>query len=257
MLVAALTTALLAAGAAVAQDESSADAAIARAEENVQRIDTHVECMLERQRELEETIRLMREARAQLRAATGDARRDAASAVESLSQRAAGVMTRLSACPPPPSGTGPRTTDDGRPIVERQAPRHPTDDAVAIPNDPTRVIERNTRLTSSVRVDVGEQVDGFGRVDSQAIRSAVAAIGSRLESCYGELVDRTSARTGTAILSFRVNGNGRTTGIAVLRPTLGDARFRSCLTQAASRLRVTRPSTGGDAEFSYTLAFGP
>jgi hypothetical protein len=255
MLLATLT-ALLAASPAAGQDTASADAAIARAEENVQRIDNHVECMLERQRELEETLRLMREARAQLRAASGDARRDAASAVESLSQRAAAVMTRLAACPPPPSGTGPRTTDDGRPIVEREAPRHPTDDAVATPNDP-RVVERNTRLTSSVRVQLGEQVDGFGRVDDQAIRSAVAALGGRLQTCYGELVDRTSARTGTAILSFRVGGDGRTTGVAILRPTLGDARFRACLTQTAARLRVTSAATGGDAEFSYTLAFGP
>ncbi len=235
----ALALLALALPAAAAQDEPRA------ARERAART---LDCLQPLQRELNTTIQLLREARDQTGSADPRARADAAAAVRALEQRLHRLGEQLQRCVPPEASLRPRT------VVQEPTG---TEAAVATENRATTEIERDTQLAANVRVQVGERVDGYGTVAASEVRRMVAAIGSRLDRCYGELVERDALQSGTAILAFTVTPNGQIRRVTVEQPTLGDRRFVRCLRRAGQAIRATTAATGGDARFAYTLRFGP
>lgn len=129
-------------------------------------------------------------------------------------------------------------------------------DDVARPTDDSRVIERDTRLGDDLRVVIGEQVDGVGRVEPMTVRSGVQRIGPRLTTCYGQAFQRAALREGTMILLFDVTSSGAVARVGVQNDQLGDAGLRRCVRQAAEALRFDGAAIGGTATYSYTLRFG-
>lgn len=242
--------------AAAAQAEDPA-VIVARTEAVAAEVQAQVTCVQARQSSLRSVLGLMREAMTQRRdAGTDEIRRAAEQTVVALQQRVGRILHELAQCrPPAPSASGLTVDEHGDPIVYRDAPRDHVAEAVAQANDPTRRVSEELRLGADVRVTRGEQVDGHGRVDPAELRSAMSAIGGRVQECYGQLVDRRAAETGSAVLTFRVGSDGRVSRVAASQLTLGDAAFARCLERAAAAIRASS-ARGGDAELSYSLSFG-
>ncbi|HJL24086.1 MAG TPA: AgmX/PglI C-terminal domain-containing protein, partial [Polyangiaceae bacterium LLY-WYZ-15_(1-7)] len=193
-------------------------------------------------------LELLRDARQQLNAPYEDVRNDAARAVESLEQRIDDIGEAIRACLPRTSRLEPRTVVQEPTGTEARVERE---------NDATRDVERDARLGEYVRVVVGERVDGMGQLSAGAVRSMVRGVSSRLERCYGELVERGALERGTLILTFTIDERGRPRRVTIDQQQVGDTRFARCVERAGRRLRASTPPSGGEVRYSYTLRFGP
>ncbi|MEM9073287.1 MAG: AgmX/PglI C-terminal domain-containing protein [Myxococcota bacterium] len=207
-----------------------------------------IDCLRPLQSELRTTVQLLREARDQMNTSDAEARQDAARAVSALEQRLHRLAERIQSCVPEEASLEPRTV-----IQERTG----SDARVGVENQATSETERGTALTRNVHVEVGERVDGHGSIAAAEVRRMVSRIGSRLDRCYGQLVERGALQTGTAILAFTVTPSGRIRRVTTERVTLGDSRFHRCLRRAGQSIRASTAAMGGDVRFAYTLRFGP
>jgi hypothetical protein len=216
-----------------------------------QRVAGELRCLDAAKGRLDEAVRLLREAYVQMGSSGGDrVRRDAARAAESLEQRIRTLSKDLQRC----MAEAPQP----RQVVYRDAPADPTARAVAEENPATNVVDRNRRLGPYLAVEVGEQVDGAGRVPDGAIRDAVTGIARPLRTCYERLVARSVLERGRLTLLFRVDARGRVVRTRVEEGGLGGPAFARCVAyQSRRHLRVSTPPTGGHADYSYTLQFGP
>ncbi len=244
-LLAALVTLTLPAWAS-AQDMSASDRDAA-----LSRVRTMASCVSREDTDLQRIVRLIGESETQRdHARDAAARRDAERALEALVARAAEIQGRARAClrndlPSP-----------GAEIVVREAPADAAADSVAESGGTVRTVEEDAELTGNVRVVRGEQVDGEGRMDGAAVRSAVRAIGSQLQRCYESYLDRGSIAPRELDLVFAFHGSPRASDIDVERSGFSDARFEQCVRQAGRSLQASRAPSGGDAMFSYRLRFG-
>jgi hypothetical protein len=263
-------------------------ATVAAAEPDIQRVSSRVHreiaCIEDVQSRLQQTMKLLRQSERQMQQARDRAvRRDAARAVETLEGRVTELSTELKSCIESSSEAGdqaarhsPRTrrpdtstegagrsrkvarterTADGRRVVYVE-PEGAAAQAVSKPGSATEVLERDHQLTSHVRVQVGELVDGHGKARPSAVRDAVGQLGGRLERCYGRLLDRSALDEGHAILVFTITPGAQVEDVRVEDLQLGDGRFGSCLRSAARALRFATGAEGGEATYSYTLQFG-
>lgn len=220
-----------------AQPPADVDAARARAPREI-------DCVQRQLSELRDTVQLLREAQAQLSASQSDLREAAAQAIVSLEQRVGRISDALQACVPEQQ-------------VQTRVREHTGAAArVAQENPATQVVERDTRLSTYVKVERGERVDGHGTVAAGEVQRMFRRIGPRIERCYGSYVDRNALEAGTAILSFTVTTSGRIRGVRV-EQAMGDATFQRCLRHAGRAIRATTSAVGGDVQFAYTLRFGP
>ncbi|HEY8430546.1 MAG TPA: hypothetical protein VIL20_19335 [Sandaracinaceae bacterium] len=231
---------------AFAQEMSASDRASA-----VARVRSLASCLESRHQELQRVLSLLRESEQQRERARDDAvRRDAERAIEALIARAADVQRSARACL---QGDLP---SPGARVVVRNPPPDPAADAVAEAGGTVRTIETDAELTSNVRIVRGEQVDGEGRIDGDAVRRAVRAIASALGRCYDDYLDRGSMTARELDLVFTFSGAGAARGVDVERSGFRDARFEQCVRSAGRGLRVSSGPVGGSATFSYRLRFG-
>ncbi|MAQ15479.1 MAG: hypothetical protein CMN30_11875 [Sandaracinus sp.] len=206
-----------------------------------------VDCLERVGRDLTTTMDLLRDASRQTQSIDQAAARDAAVAVVSLEQRVADLSRALSECVPEEAQLEPRTV-----VQEHTGAEAAVGEANDIP-----AVERDAVLTSNVRVVVGQRVDGTGTVADESIQRGIRAIGSRLERCYEQLIERDALQTGTLDLTFTVSTAGRVGDVLVSRSTLTDGRFQSCVRYAGRRIQPPTAARGGDARYTYSLRFGP
>jgi len=232
------------------------DASIAEARAIADRIAREAACLSRKRAELHRIVQQMEDAKRQVDNArsTAEAREHGRLALQALTQRAVRIERSITECRTELSARA-RRPGPAQGVTVRQAPVHPTDHAVAQPNDHTRVVERDVVLQPNVGVIVGEQVDGTGRIAPEEVRSAIRNSASRFSRCYDQLVDRGALTRGNIVVTFRVTSAGRTTGARAHHGNITDTRFVRCMTSAARRIRVSSPPNGGDAVFSYTLRF--
>lgn len=255
LLAAVLLAALLPASPVLAQDDDiDVDAVQARAARELS-------CLERIARELERDTELLRDARAQMRAARGDAaaRRDAARAVEAIERKVSDLLKEAGECIEDGAGGSQGTaerTEDGRRVVYVDPPPDPTAEAVAQRNPATDVVQKDEKLSANVTVARGERVDGQGEVDDAEVKRAVSRIAPRLERCYGVLVDRGALERGTGILVFTVTPRGRVAQVHTEQVRIGGPGFARCIRHAGRRLRFRGGADGGKATYSYTLRFG-
>jgi hypothetical protein len=238
-----------------AQDRE-VEAALAETRTVAERVAREASCLAGKEADLRRIVQQMEDATRQIEspASSADARRDGRLALTALSQRAIRVERAILECrtelsaharrPGPPEG-----------VTTGHAPLHPNDEAVALENDATRVVERDAVLQPNVGVVVGEQVDGTGTLQPEEVRAAVRDAASLFSRCYDQLVDRGALTRGNIIVTFRVTGSGQTTQARAGHGNLTDSRFVSCMSAAARRIRVSSAPHGGDAVYSYTLRF--
>ncbi len=252
LVLAALTVAAGSPAASVAAQD--APEAIAATQAVADRLEREWACVRDKQRELVRTVELMREARAQMaRSPSGSrAHADALAAIESLRQRAVRLEREAIACRTEPSAAA-RADAPPEGVVVRTEQPSAAERAVAERNPATRVIERDVLLAGSVHAVVGEQVDGRGTVDAQAVRRAIRAAAPRISRCYDRMVDRGALQRGTIILAFDVEPGGRVTAIRTEQNSFRNQAFAQCVRGAARGLRVAGGASGGDATISYTL----
>ena len=200
-------------------------------------------------RQLSETVDLLRDAEAQLEAESAELRQHAAQAVEALEDRLDDLSDALKECLPQTS-----RAPAVRTIVQE---RTGTEAAVGEVNDATVVVDRRRRLAPGVRVQVGERVDGTGRLPAPTLRRALDAIGDRVGACYESYLERGALEQGRVILGFTVDARGATTRVRTEGATFGDARFERCVAAAGRTLRIGQAPSGGAVGYAYTLTFGP
>ncbi len=217
------------------------------------RLDAELACVERINHSLMSAVRLLTEARAQLGSSPvgSVARRDAAAAVVSLEQRVASLAHTLGECIPRAA----RQASAG--VVYVEPPPDPAADQVARDAPSLEILEQDVTLSSSVRVILAEKVDGRGRVPASRVNAGVHALSGRLAACYDRLVDRGALVRGRAMLVFTITPSGSVTGVSTEGSAVGDSRFTRCIRDAGRRLRVGAPALGGNATYSYTLAFGP
>jgi hypothetical protein len=285
---------LAAAGSVRAQPAVTASEAAARTQAVMGAVDPAVICLQDKQRQLRRNLELIREAEAQRTAAgaSAAARRDAEETLRALAERADQLQREASGCwgattvasrttatrtpggatvvtttarstttttaaPGVPAGARTTTTRDaqGREVIVVEPPPDPAADSVARNAPAIAVVDRDSQLTPSIRIEVAERVDGEARIESGEVAASFRRSAPRFDACYHELVRRGGQRTGSATVAFTVTSTGRIRSAAVESATLGDSTFTSCMRSALSSLRV--PAARGDyATFSYTLRFG-
>jgi hypothetical protein len=216
-----------------------------------ERLPAELRCLQGVQRRLDETVRLLGDAQTQMRAARGARiRRDAAQAAEALEQRVRGLARELTRCV-----DGAPERDD---VVYVDPPTAPSERAVAEENPATSVVERDRRLGPYVKVEVGEQVDGTGRVPNAAVRDGITRVAQPLHRCYARLGKHGVLPRGTLVLLFTVTPRGSVRNVKVEQGTVGGPAFARCAHHHARRaLRVSSPAVGGSATYSYTFRLGP
>lgn len=206
-----------------------------------------IDCLEPLLTRLTTTLRLLREAQAQLDAPGENARRDAAHAIVSLEQQIDDLGESLRSCVPHGSRLEPHHRVEGPSGADAR---------VGHENPATHELERDVQLTTNVRVAIGERVDGHGSLPGQDVRRMVSRIGGRLESCYGELVDRGALQHGQLVLAFTVDASGRVQRVSVEASTISNRRFQQCVERAGQSIAPGATPTGGDVRFAYTLRFG-
>lgn len=248
-----VVTTLACAGSASAQDTSTA---LRDARAVSERIDREIGCLTQKHDELDRVVNQMRDAMRQQGAAgaSAEAREHATLALRSLSQRAVRIERSIAECRTELSARA-RRPGPAEGVETRPAPHDPAAASVGQPGHSLRVIERDVVLQPNVGVQVGEQVDGTGRVAPEEVRAAVRGAASRFSRCYDQLVDRGALERGTIVITFRITASRRTRGARAHHGTLTDRRFVQCMTSAASRIRFSSAPQGGDAVYSYTLRF--
>lgn len=214
-----------------------------------QRAAEELRCLDRVLRQLSETVELLRDAEAQLEAETVELREHAAQAVEALEDRLSTLADALKACVPQAS-----RAPVVRTIVRE---RTGTEAAVGEVNDATVVVDRSRRLAPSVRLELGERVDGTGRVPAPTLRRAMDGIGERMSACYASFLERGALERGRLILEFTVDPRGAATRVRTEGATVGDARFERCVAAAGRALRLGQAPAGGAVGYAYTLSFGP
>lgn len=204
-------------------------------------------CIEPLQLRLQETLRLLREARSQMGMSRHgqQAQEHAAQSALALEHRVREIAGEIVACVETPE---PTVT-----IVTTATDQH----AAEVENDVVPTVDEARPLTDHVRVIVGQRVDGEGNVEASAIQSAITGIGPRLDACYQRLVDRGALERGQAFISFAVNDRARVGRVRAEGFTLGNSGFERCVRSAANHLRVSAPSDRGITSFSYTIEFGP
>jgi hypothetical protein len=207
------------------------------------RLDTEVPCLERARRRLDDTVRLLGEARTQLGLprTSPAARRDALVAVEALEARVREIVPELRRCVP---AHGPTDT-----VVE-EAPALP----VETENDATVIVERGGRLGRAHLV-VGERVDGLGRVDASAIQRAIRSVAPSLDACVDAASRRGAPPRGNVNVVFTVQPDGSTTNARTEALSFGDSTFASCMRDAVARIQARSPARGGSATYSYTLRY--
>ncbi len=213
---------------------------------------TLTECLHRHVTELERIVRLIDEAHARERAdMPEDVRRDARTAIEALVARAHAASVAARQCLSAthvPSAHAPAPAHADHERADRAA------DSVAAEHGTVHEIESGQVLTSRVRAVRGERVDGRGSAPDASVRRAVRTIAGGLAACYDAYVDRASRATGELHLVFEVVDGGRVSNAQIEGAGGFDATMRTCVTQAASGMRVERQR--GEATYSYTLRFG-
>jgi len=212
------------------------------------RASNEIRCLERVATDLQRSIRLLREAQDQLHASSQAARDDAARAVESLESRIDDLADAIKTCMPQASGAEQQVI-----VVDPVG----ADARVGMENAATDEVERDAQLAPYVKVVVGQRVDGHGSVSGAAVRAGVRTIASRLERCYGSLVERGALERGELHLVFTVTTSGRVTRVGVENPSIGERRFHRCVQSAGRAIRIRGSANGGDATYSYTLRFGP
>lgn len=218
------------------------------------RTPAELSCLQAAEARLSETIQLLRQAYAQLRSsASSKVKQDAARTVTSLEQRLRELSADVAKCVHVSSKRGANGN-----VVYVEPPPDSAAAAVAKDTSAIAVVERDRALGPNLKVEVGEQVDGTGRVADQAVRDAVTRIAYPVSMCYARLLDRQALEKGELVLLFTVTPAGKIRHIQVERSTVGDAPFTRCVTRSARRsMRIDSPAVGGSATFSYELQLGP
>lgn len=232
---------------ASAQELSASERASAMA-----RVRAMAECVQSANAQLQRVLALVRESEEQRdRARDERVRVDAERAVEALIARAAQIQREARQCVGGPDLPWPGTT-----VEVRRPPPDEVADSVAQPGNTVRTVETDAVLSENIRVVRGEQVDGEGRIEYSAIRSAMRGISGRLAQCYDQYLVRGSIEALELDLEFTLSPSGSVGAINVVRSGFNDARFETCVRTAARSLRVSRPPVGGEAIFGYRLRFG-
>jgi hypothetical protein len=230
---------------------SSPTLALAQPAEGIGEVRTFASCIEEHQTHLERIVRLLGEVEERLGSADARVAADARESLVTLMRHAHDIREHMRRCvehariPVPESGTTVRH--------EPPAPDHSAD-SVAGDSGTVHVVESDAALVGAVRIVRGERVDGTGEASDGAVRSAVRAIGSRLNACYDEFVDRVGSERGEVQLVFTVGSGGRATGVTVELASRFDSGMRTCVSRAGSEIRVD--GTRGRVTFSYTFRFG-
>ena len=205
-----------------------------------------VDCLERVQNDLGTTMRLLREAARQTQSRDAAAARDAVQMVVSLEQRVADLSRAMKACVPEDALLQPRTVVQDRTGSEA---------AVAEAND-IPVVERDATLAPHVKAVIGQRVDGTGTVSHAVVKASIRGVSSRLERCYTRLANRQAGVQGQLDLAFTISTRGDVRNVAVQRPSIESMSFARCVQSAGQRMRPSAGAVGGDARFSYTLAFG-
>ncbi|MFW6067516.1 MAG: hypothetical protein ACOC97_04200 [Myxococcota bacterium] len=215
------------------------------------RLPAELQCLRKAHARLGETVRLLRQSHAQMRASDDErVTRDAARAVVALEERIRELLGEMERCTPDDAG--------GEKVAHVEPDPDPAEEAVAEPNPAVQVVERDRALGPHVHVVAGQKVDGKGTLPDRAVQGAVTRAAGALHACYDRLVERGALQKGELSLLFTVTGVGHVRGVDVERSSLGGPAFARCVELGARRvMRVdTRPS-GGSVSYGYTLRFGP
>lgn len=204
----------------------------------MEKLDRELACLREKRERLARVLTLLGQSEAQAHdaALSTREREDGETAVVSLRRQAANIERESQRCLETAMVFAANET--AQPVNRVVGPvADPAADHVAQPNDSSRVVERDTRLSDDLRVVVGEQVDGVGRWNAARVRAGVHGIGGRLGACYDQMLEHGALREGTMILVFTVGDGGRVSRVGVEDDHLDDASLRRRARQAGESLR--------------------
>jgi len=205
-----------------------------------------IDCLERVNADLENTMRLLRDASRQTRSSNAQARTDAAQMVVSLQQRVADLSRALKGCVPEDAHLNPQTVVQ-EPTGAEAAVREAND----IPS-----VEEDARLSRNVRILVGQRVDGTGAIDAAVVKRTIRTSSARFDQCYGQLVDRGALTSGEVRVVFTIRGRGRVRNVELEESSIDNRRFQRCVERAARHMRAASGPRGGEVRFSYRLRFG-
>jgi hypothetical protein len=92
------------------------------------------------------------------------------------------------------------------------------------------------------------------RPDANEVSKLVRQYVPGVKSCYQRLTREGDTRTGKAIVSFQIGGNGRVQGLTVDAPAFEGSQLASCIDNQVARW-VFPPSKNGAPASSYPFVF--
>jgi len=105
--------------------------------------------------------------------------------------------------------------------------------------------------------DDGVEIEGLmGTISEMAVSRALEPRMGRFAQCFAERYDALDMVGGRIQFSFRIKVDGSVNWVYPHASTIGDRETESCLLNVAQGTRFERPR-GGEAEFSWPLAFDP
>jgi hypothetical protein len=93
------------------------------------------------------------------------------------------------------------------------------------------------------------------RLDQNDVQKIVRQYLPGVKSCYQRLTREGDTRTGKAIVSFQIGGNGHVEALSIDAPAFDGSQLSSCIDNYVSRW-VFPVSRSGAANMSYPLVFG-
>jgi hypothetical protein len=106
-------------------------------------------------------------------------------------------------------------------------------------------------------VDDGIQIEGLmGTISQTSVSRALEPRMGRFAQCFSDRYDALDMVGGSIQFSFRIQTDGTVKWVYPRASTIGDRQTEACLLGVAGSTRFDRPQ-GGEAEFSWPLAFDP
>lgn len=106
-------------------------------------------------------------------------------------------------------------------------------------------------------VDDGLAIEGLmGSISEMAVSRGLSPRMGRFAQCFADRYDDLDVVGGRIRFSFRIKTDGTVKWVFPHASTIGDRPTEACLIDVAQRTRFERPR-GGEAEFSWPLAFDP
>lgn len=107
-----------------------------------------------------------------------------------------------------------------------------------------------------VKSTIGASGSASGKIDKNAVRSAIMARLGGPKSCYERALNTNPSLAGKVKVSFIIGASGGVAGCNVVQNTVGDSMVGACVCSKIQRIPFPKPEEG-TVTVSYTFVFQP